>query len=75
MRERKTRKKGSVVFYSVYLIGILVFFMVLAALLTPLNDWLVRYEAAQPNHKRDEVFMQLEAQIPEILPEAEDAAE
>lgn len=59
MKRRQPRKKtGSVVFYSVYAVGIVIFFMVLSALITPLKDWLVRYEASQPNHKRDEVFAQ-----------------
>lgn len=58
-RQRKPRKTGSVVFYSIYVTFILVFFMVLSALIAPLRDWLVRYEASQPNHKRDEVFAQL----------------
>ena len=58
-RRKKPVKKGSVVFYSIYIAGILVFFMVLSALIVPLRDWLVRYEASQPNHKRDEVFTQI----------------
>lgn len=57
-RRRRRRLNGSI-FYPVYAIGIIAFFVALAAVIAPLKDWLVRYEAAQPNHKRDEVFSQL----------------
>lgn len=58
-RRRRRRKTGSIVFYSVYALGIIAFFIALAAIIAPLKDWLIRYEASQPNHKRDEVFQQL----------------
>lgn len=58
-RRRRRRKTGSTVFYSVYALGVIAFFIALAAVIAPLKDWLIRYEAAQPNHKRDEVFQQL----------------
>lgn len=53
------RKIGSIIFCSLYVLGIVAFFIGLSSILTPLKDWLVRYEAAQPNYKRDEVFAQL----------------
>ena len=58
-RRPRRRKTGSIVFYSAYALGIVAFFIVLAAIIAPLKDWLIRYEASQPNHKRDEVFQQL----------------
>lgn len=57
-RRRRRRLNGSI-FYPVYAICIIAFFVALAAVIVPLKDWLVRYEAAQPNHKRDEVFHQI----------------
>lgn len=55
----KKYSKGTIVFYSIYIAFILLFFIVLACLLAPLRDWLIRYEASQPEGKRDEVFSQL----------------
>ena len=58
-RRRRRQKTGSVVFYSIYALGVIAFFIALAAIIAPLKDWLIRYEASQPNNKRDEVFQQL----------------
>ena len=58
-RRRRRRNTGSVVFYSAYALGVIAFFIALAAIIAPLKDWLIRYEASQPNHKRDEVYGQL----------------
>lgn len=59
MMEKKKYKKGTVIFYSIYGAGIVIFFMVLAALMTPLRDWLTRYEESQPHHKSQEIFAQI----------------
>ena len=55
----KKHSKGTIVFYSIYIAFILIFFILLACLLVPLRDWLIRYEASQPEGKRNEVFSQL----------------
>ncbi len=52
-------KRGTILFYSVYVLFVAAFFVALLCIMDPLKDWLVRYEASQPNHKRDEVFTQL----------------
>lgn len=50
---------STVVFYSLYGLLIIAFFIGMNALLTPLEAWLVRYEASQPEQKCQEVFASL----------------
>lgn len=57
--ERKGKNKGKILFYSLYTAFILVFFVALLAAMEPLKAWLTEYEAAQPNHAREQVFAQL----------------
>jgi len=47
---------STIVFYSIYILLIAVFFLGIHALLNPLEAWLVRYEASQPEQKCQEVF-------------------
>lgn len=61
--EKKKRKffrkprLSTVIFYSFYVLLIVGFFVGLQKyLLNPLEDWLVRYEASQPEKKCEEVF-------------------
>ncbi len=54
----KTRR-GTILFYSIYTVCVIAFFVVLLSVMDPLKDWLIKYEASQPNYKRDEVFAQL----------------
>ena len=42
---------STIVFYSIYVLLIVAFFVGINALLSPLEDWLVRYEASQPEQK------------------------
>lgn len=56
--KRRPRKKPSY-FYPIYFSCIVVFFIVLFFMMSPLKNWLTRFEASQPDHKRDEVFAQL----------------
>lgn len=58
-KNRKKPTKGAIVFYSLYGAGVLAFLIALLVILNPLKDWLVRYEAAQPNHKKQEVFAEI----------------
>ena len=53
------KKIGSIIFCSLYVIAVVAFFIVLSKVIAPLKDWLVRYEDAQPNYKRDEVYSEL----------------
>ncbi len=52
-------KKGTVIFYSIYALCVIALFVGILCVLDPLKDWLIQYEASQPNHKRDEIFAQL----------------
>lgn len=52
-------KKNTKVFYTVYFASIVVFFIAILCVMAPLRDWLIKYEASQPNHKRDEIFNEL----------------
>lgn len=60
-RSRRPRT-GTVVFYTLYLLVILAFFVGMQYVLEPLQDWLVMYEASQPERKCSEVFEELFAQ-------------
>ena len=52
-------KVGTVIFYTIYCLFIALFAGAMFFVMQWLNGWLVNYEASQPTHKRDEVFMQL----------------
>lgn len=58
-KNRKKPTKGAIVFYSLYGAGVLAFLIALLVILNPLKDWLIRYEAAQPNHKKQEVYQEI----------------
>ncbi len=62
--QRKSRKsakskRGTLIFYTFYSAFILLFLIAILCVMDPLKDWLIKYEASQPNYKRDEVFAQL----------------
>lgn len=50
---------STVIFYLFYILLIAAFFLGIQKLLVPLEDWLVRYEASQPEQKCQEVFQSL----------------
>ena len=58
-RQKPRSKKGTIIFYSIYAAFIVVFFAAILLVMEPLRDWLIKYEASQPNHKRDQVFAEL----------------
>lgn len=58
-KQKHSAKQGTLIFYSAYTAFILIFLIVIACLMQPLNDWLIKYEASQPNYARDQVFSQL----------------
>lgn len=66
MPPRRPRRKqsakpsrGTKIFYWAYAGGIAAFFIFMACILSPLRDWLVKYEASQPSYKRDQIFQEL----------------
>jgi len=50
---------GTILFYLIYIALIAAFFVGVNKLLAPLEDWLIRYEASQPEQKCQEVFDRL----------------
>lgn len=57
-KKRKT-SRGTIVFYSIYLLLILAFMVGMSFVLNALRNWLVSYEAAQPETKCQQVFQEL----------------
>ncbi len=58
-KNKANSKRGTLMFYSAYAAFILIFLIVIACLMQPLNDWLIKYESSQPNYARDQVFDRL----------------
>ncbi len=58
-QRRKPFPVGTVIFYALYLVLIISFFVGMSYVMGLLNDWLVRFEASQPETKSQEVFEQL----------------
>ena len=56
---RRPVRKGTIIFYSIYLLVIVAFFVGMHFALQPLEAWLARYEASQPEQKCQEVFREL----------------
>lgn len=54
--EQKKGKKGTIIFYSIYGAFVLAVVIAIAALISPLKDWLVNYEASQPDTMRQQVY-------------------
>lgn len=54
----KTRK-NTITFYTVYASLVIIVAAALLAVTIPLHNWLVRYEASQPEQQRDAVFSQI----------------
>lgn len=54
----KTKKRnwGTIIFYSIYGLFVIAAIVGILCLLNPLNDWLVKYQASQPETKCQEVF-------------------
>ena len=55
-RRKKNSKKGTYIFYCIYAAFILAFFIALICVMDPLQEWLVKFEASQPNHKQEQIF-------------------
>lgn len=58
-QRKKPFPVGTAVFYGIYLLLIISFFIGMSYVMGLLNDWLVRFEASQPETKSQEVFEQL----------------
>jgi len=60
-KQKKGRsvKVGTIVFYCLLLVFILIFCIALSIAMNGLNDWLVRFEASQPTAKCEAVFTEL----------------
>ena len=56
---RRPIRKSTIIFYSIYLFVIVAFFVGMHFALQPLEAWLARYEASQPEQKCQEVFQDL----------------
>lgn len=54
--EKKRKPVGSIVFYSIYGAFVLAVVIAIWALMAPLKDWLMRYEASQPDTMRQQVY-------------------
>lgn len=50
---------GTIVFYSIYGFFVTAFIVTVFVAMSFLQDWLVRYEASQPEHKAEQVFQGL----------------
>ncbi len=55
-KEKKSATRGTKLFYTIYLVSIAVIAIVIAVALFALNDWLVDFEASQPDTKGQQVF-------------------
>jgi hypothetical protein len=58
-KRKKATTTGTYVFYGVYLAIILIFFIGIAIGMGALKDFLINFQAAQPETKSDEIFAQL----------------
>lgn len=58
-KEKRGPRLGSVIFYTLYFMFILVFFVATFIALQWLNGWLIDYQSAQPDVKAQQVFSQL----------------
>ena len=58
-KQKKGPRLGSVIFYTLYFMFILVFALGTYIGLRIVRDWLTDYEAAQPGYKAEQVFQQL----------------
>lgn len=58
-KAQRNSKRGTYLFYSIYGICVAAFIITMLCVMAPLRNWLVRYEASQPEQKAEEVFNQL----------------
>jgi len=58
VKEKRPVSRGTKVFYSIYAAGIVLLFVGIAIAMSALNDWLVRFEASQPDTRAQQAFEQ-----------------
>ncbi len=56
--EKKKRNIGTILFYSIYGLFVVAAVVGILILMNPLHDWLVKYQASQPETKSQEIFQQ-----------------
>ena len=61
-KKQKSSRRGTIIFYSIYSVITLALLVGIFCALTPLREWLVKFEASQPKQKCAEVFEQLFSQ-------------
>ena len=54
----KKSKLGTILFYSFYGLFVVAAIVGILCLMDPLHDWLVKYQASQPETKSQEIFQQ-----------------
>ena len=54
--EKRKSKKGTVIFYSIYAALVLILVIAIAAVINPLKNWLINYEASQPDAMCQQVY-------------------
>ena len=57
-KQKKKPSKGTVIFYSIYAFFVIACVVAIALLMRPLNNWLVTYEASQPESMCQNVYNQ-----------------
>lgn len=55
-KKKKKTSKGTIIFYSIYFVFVIACVVAIVLLMKPLNDWLVSYEASQPETMCQKVF-------------------
>ncbi len=58
LKEKKKSKLGTILFYSFYGLFVVAAVVGILYLMNPLHDWLVKYQASQPETKSQEIFQQ-----------------
>ena len=61
-KKKKRITAGTIIFYIFYFLLIAAFAVGMRFALSALNDWLLTYEASQPDNKSEQVFQQLFAE-------------
>ena len=59
VKKKKRITAGTIIFYILYFLLIAAFAVGMHYALSALNDWLVTYEASQPDNKSEQIFQQL----------------
>ena len=54
--EKKKNKKGTIIFYSIYAVMVIAMVIAISIVMNPLKEWLISYEASQPDTARQQVY-------------------